>query len=74
MSCLFSKNLDTIFEDPKRVIVETNLAFLQNTYYVKIKLITYLFMRYLSNMQVAWPHRSTSHVLQKHVFEQFLIR
>jgi hypothetical protein len=48
--------LDTIFEDPKEVIVETNLAFSHNTYCVKIKLATSLFIRYLSNMQVAWLH------------------
>ncbi len=57
MFCLLSKNLDTIFEDPKRIIAKTNPAFLHNTYCVKIKLITYLFMKYLSNMQIVWLHR-----------------
>ncbi len=56
MLCLFSKNLDTIFEDPKKVIVETNLAFSHNTYCVKVKLTSYLFMRYPSNIQVVWLH------------------
>jgi hypothetical protein len=32
-----------MFEDPKSIIAETNLAFSHNTYYVKIKLTTYLF-------------------------------
>ncbi len=56
MSCLLSKNLDTVFEDPKRIITKTNLAFSHNTYCVKTKFIAYLFMRYLSNMQVIWLH------------------
>jgi hypothetical protein len=38
MSYLLSKNLDNIFEDPKRIIAKTNLAFSHNTYCVKINL------------------------------------
>jgi hypothetical protein len=50
MFCLVFENLDTIFEDPKRIIAENNLAFSHNTYCVKINFTTYLFMKYLSNM------------------------
>ncbi len=36
------------------------LAFSHNTYCVKIKLITYFFMNYLSNMQATWSQRTST--------------
>lgn len=74
VSYSLSKNLDTIFEDPKMIIVENNLAFSHNIYCVKFNFITYLFMKYLSNMQVAWLHKISLAFSSKTCISRFLTK
>jgi len=70
VSCLLSKNLDTIFEDPKRIIAKTNLTFLHNTYCVKNIFLwsicpTCKLFGYTKSTPLLFPKHASQHFFNK---------